>query len=334
MKTKISIKEIAAQADVSIATVSRVVNQKGGYSAETEQLVKRVIKESGYTPNLMAKGLRTSQNAIIGILIPDIANEYFSSLVLELQKEFFQNGYLTMVCNSDENFELEKDYLKAMVGQQVSGIVLVSGTELSLKPTGIPTVYVGRKPRGSSGNERDIVFIESDNIEGGYLATKELLDKGCKKIAFLTDILRGSSKVERFQGYCSALMEAGIEMNPSMVLKVDKIEEEKAKEVVNQALTGGIRMDGIVCATDILAIGAITALEERGVFVPEEIKVTGFDDISASRYFRVPITTVHQYNDKMAKAISEMLMCLMKGEKIVDNRKIIPVSLIQRKSSE
>ena len=334
MKDKISITEIAAMANVSIATVSRVINHKGGYSAETEELVKQVIRQNGYTPNMMAKGLRTNRNAIIGILIPDITNEYFSGLVLALQNEFFKNGYLTMVCNSNETHSLEKSYIEALSSQKVSGIVLVSGAEIKLRPIGIPTVYVGRKPRGSVGIGKDIVFVESDNSEGGYFATKELLDKGCKNIAFLTDVLRGSSKIERYQGYCNALMEAGIELNPSLVLKVDRVSEDAAKAAIFKTLDQDISIDGVMCVTDILAIGTIMALEERQICVPEEIKVTGFDDVSASRYFHTPVTTIHQYNDKMAETVSDMLFRLIEGEKIDDNHAVIPVALIKRKSTE
>lgn len=334
MKDKISIREVAAMANVSIATVSRVINHKKGYSAETGELVKEIIRQKGYTPNMMAKGLRTNRNAIVGVLVPDIANEYFSGLVLALQNAFFKNGYLTMVCNSNETPDLEKSYLEALSGQKVSGIVLVSGAEANLKPLGIPTVYVGRKPRGSTGISKNIVFVESDNSEGGYLATRELLDKGCKNIVFLTDVLRGSSKMERYQGYCNALMEAGIELNPALILKAEHVSENAAKSAIFRVLDQGLPVDGVMCATDILAIGTIMALEERQIRVPEDIKVTGFDDISASRYFRTPVTTIHQYNDQMAETVSDLLLSLIEGEKMKDNYKVIPVTLKKRKSTE
>lgn len=332
MRNHISIKEIAALADVSVATVSRVMNHKGGYSAETEEKVRKIIKEHRYTPNMVAKGLRTNKNPIIGILVPDIVNEHFSKLVLELQNVLFANGYLTMVCNSNESGELEKQHLKAMIGQNVSGIVLISGAGGNLRSEGIPTVYVDRRPQADAGT--DIIFVESDNIEGGYRATKELIEKGCRKIAFVTDLLRESSKVARYQGYCNALLEAGIELNPSMVLKVERVTVEAAYEVITENLDHGMNIDGVMCTTDMLAIGTVLALEERGIRVPKEVKVTGYDDISASRLFRVPITTVHQYTDEMAKLVSELMLQLIDGENVAEKKYSVPVSLIKRKSTE
>lgn len=334
MGKNISIKEIALLSGVSIATVSRVVNQKGGYSPQTEQIVKEMIEKCGYTPNLVAKGLRTNKNPVIGILVPDIANEYFSRLILELQNVFFANGYLTMVCNSNESRELEEQYLKAMAGQNVSGIVLVSGTEAGLRPKGIPAVYVGRKPRGMRKLDGNIVFVESDNVTGGYLAARELIDKGSRHIMFITDVLKGSSKLERYQGYCNALLEAGIELNLSLVLKVDKVSAEDGYRAIEKALDKGMQMDGVMCVTDMLAIGAVMALQERGIRVPEDVKVTGFDDISSSRYFRVPLTTVHQYTDKMAEVVSKELLQLIEKQEVPVKEQVIPVSLIKRESTQ
>ena len=331
MKHNISIKEIAALSGVSIATVSRVINQLGGYSEETEARVKNIIEQYQYTPNLVAKGLREMKSPTIGILVPDITNEHFSKIVLELQNFFYEHGYLTLIFNSNESKELEKKYLRSLAGQRVSGIVLFSGIETNLKPKGIPAVYVGREPHTDA--DEDIVFIESNDLEGGYLATQELIDKGCKRIAFLTDNLKGSSKAARYQGYCSALTEAGLKVDRALVFNSGSTSPEAAGSQITKEIAQGLEFDGLVCVNDMLAVGSIDALQKMNIRIPEDVKVTGYDDISLSGYYKIPVTTVHQYTDKIAEMVSDALLKLIEGETIRREKYTIPVTLIRRESS-
>lgn len=329
---KLSIKQIAELAGVSVATISRVMNQKGGYTTETEQKVLSVIKEHHYIPNLVAKGLRTNMTRIIGLIVPDIVNEFFAKMVLDIQMELFQYGYLTMVCNVNESDKLEHQLVKALVAQNISGLILISGRTRKMTVKNLPTIYIDRRP-----NEEEIqdnmVIIESDNVSGGYLATKELIDCKCKKIGFITDYIGESSKITRYEGYCKAIMEAKLSINPSLTLKVETVSVEDAFNVVIKGMDMGLEVDGIVCSTDLLAIGAILALKSRGYRVPEDIKVTGFDDVSIASLFQPSITTIHQYSDKMAKLVSDLMVELIDGNVIEEKHRIVPVTLVKREST-
>lgn len=333
MKNKISIKQIAEIADVSVATVSRVLNGNGGYSALTEQRVRDVIETYQYVPNLVAKGLRKNRTQIIGIIVPDIANEYYGRLLIELQSELFNNGYLIMVCNINESAELEKEYVQAFVAQNVSGIILISSETDATQLQGIPTVYVDRRLRREEKNE-NVIFVESDNFQGGYLATKKMIERRCKKIVFITDMLEESSKVNRYEGYLKALEEAGIEKEDKLVIKVKQVTLDEAFVSVTQVLSSNPDIDGIVCATDILAIGATLAIQSVGKKVPEDIKVTGYDDISMTTLFKPSITTVHQHTDKMAELVTKLLLQLIQNEPVSKKHYVVPISFVERQSTQ
>nr|WP_288556738.1 LacI family DNA-binding transcriptional regulator [uncultured Mediterraneibacter sp.] len=331
MSSSVSIKEIAELAGVSIATVSRVVNQKGGYSAATEERVRSIIQKTCYAQGAIARGAQNEKKAVIGLMVPDILNEHFTEMTLEIQKALSRKGYLTMICNWDESLELEKKYLEMMIQQQVSGLILVSGADGNLDTKGIPTVYVDRRPEEEVSDGH--VFVESDNPYGGYLATRELIRQGCKKIVFLTDMQQESSKITRYQGYCRALTEAGLELNPSLILQVERIDIDVAREVITDALKRGLMFDGIMCTTDILAVASEVAVEKYGLRVPEDIKITGYDDTPITSLLRIPITSVNQNRSRLAEKATDLLSAMIEGKEIENGRYVVPVNLVERKST-
>lgn len=333
MSKNLSIKQVAQLAGVSVATISRVINQNGGYSVETERKVKQVIKEHNYVPNSVAKGLRTSKTPIVGIIVPDIANEYYAKIVLNLQIELFEYNYLTMVCNVNESNDLERKHIRALVAQNVSGIILISVTNDHTDTQNIPTVYLDRRP-SKDPKRNSQVFVESDNCQGGYLATKELIDKGCRRIAFITDILGQSSKIDRYEGYCKAMTQAGLLIDPAMVMNVRTVSIDDAFKITTQNMEIGLKFDGIVCTTDLIAIGAILAVKAFGKKVPEDIMVTGFDDISITALFEPSVTTIHQHGHKMAKLAAKLMIDLINDKEIQNKHCIMPVDLIKRQSTK
>lgn len=331
MNKKMSIREIAEICEVSTATISRVINQKGGYSKETADKIMDAIEKYGYTPNLIAKGLRTQKTPIIGVIVPDIVNPFYSKMILELQLELFRAGYLTMVCNVNESAELEKQQVQALLAQKISGLFLISGRTRKIRLKELPVIYIDRVP--SEEEKERYIVIESDNKSGGYMATKELISQGCKRIAFMTDKIGESTKTKRYEGYCKAILEAGLFLDPSMTMRVDTVTISEGQRVVKKAMEEGVRFDGIVCATDDMAIGAIQGIKERGLRVPEDIKITGFDDIELTSLVSPSVTTIHQYNDKMAYYAAENMIKLLNGEEVEKKHILIPVDMIVRESS-
>lgn len=325
---KISIKKISELSGVSVATVSRIINKKGKYSKQTEEKVLKIIQEQHYIPNLIARSLRTKTTSIVGIIVPDITNEYFAKIVLHIQKELFLKNYSTIICNTDEQLQLERQHLDILSAQNVSGIIMVGQPAHGSKKNKIPCVYIDRKPRVS--NAKDYVLIISDNIRGGYLAGKELIQKGCKKIATIMDMREYALGHERYKGFCLSLEEYSIPQNDELLFPIQTVNFQNGEMAMKQLLTQHPDIDGVFCYTDWVALGAIKAIQDMSFLVPRDIKVVGFDDISVSELAQIPLTTVHQNTSQMAKEAVDALIHLIQKIEVKQPIKKLPVKLIQR----
>lgn len=330
MQKKDSIVDIAKKAKVSIATVSRVINGNKGYSEDTKQRVLAAIKENGYRPNGNAVCLRTLKSYCIGVIVPDITNEFFASIVRELEDFFISKNYTLLICDSNENVEKEDVLLENLIDRDVDAIIYISGQEIigNIKNiSNIPVVYIDRRPRNV-----DIVIL-SDNETGGYLATKELINKGCKRIVLARDSRNVSTVIERKKGYLRALKEANIEYDMSLELFSSPIYEESKQKTETVLRRNGLFFDGAFCTCDMMALGFVHGLNSEGYSVPSDVKVVGFDDVSASRFCYPPITTVAQDTTQIALNTGKVVLNLLeKGEgksKVVK----IPVSLKIRGST-
>lgn len=330
MGRRYSMQEVAKAAGVSIATVSRVLNRSGSYSEETEAAVIEAARELGYLGDEERRP-QIEKRPVIGILVPDITNEYFAEIILELQRSLFENGFLVMVCNVDESKALAHQYIDALISQGVSALVVICGYRWEIDLTEIPVIFIDRSPDAKG---QEAVVIESDNFRGGYLAARELVLGGCKKIAFLTDSLEMSSKRARYKGYCRALERAGIVPDPVLITEVGQKDTVEVKKIIKKRFEDGWDVDGIMCTIDGLAVGAVQGIQAFGRRVPEDVKVTGFDDVSITQMMEPGITTIHQNGELMAQKATEFLMELLQGREIEKKHYIVPVTISCRKSTQ
>lgn len=330
MKEKLSVKDIAKLAGVSVATVSRVLNQNGRFSAETEARILKIIEENNYQPNMLARGLRTSKVSVIGIIVPDITNDFFAQITLALQNTLFDYGYSTIICNTNEVESVENRHREMLQAQQVSGLVCISGayngkgTQLS-----VPTVFIDREPLAHLG-EKQSVLIESNNEQGGRQATMELIKKGCKKLAILRFKETISSHRGRYEGFKACLEENNLEFNPALMRKVKTVSMASAQEAVEDLLATGEEIDGMFCTADILALGALKALQAHDIAVPETVKLAGFDDSSYSRFAFPEITTVRQSVETFGSLAAETLIAMIDGKPLKKHYYQLPTQLIVR----
>ena len=332
VKGKLSIKDIAKRAGVSIATVSRVLNKNGRYSRETEEKILKIIEESGYRRNVNAKSLRTKKTQTIGVIVPDITNEFFAKIIQSVERNAMKYDYSVFVCNTDEDEARERMQVKNLLEKFVDGIIYISGKTKSGEEVeeniGIPVVYIDRYISASK------MYVQSDNKEGGYLATKELLSAGCKNIMIIKDFRQISSIISRYEGYKMALKEAGKSVDENLIHNVDHVNYEEAKKGVLEKINSGIKFDGIFATNDWMAIGAISALREKKIKIPEEVKIVGFDNMSISEITSPSITTIHQDSEKLGEYATEILMgIILKDETDVKNISV-PVKLVKRNSTK
>ncbi len=330
-KKNISIKELAAISDVSIATVSRIINKKGGYSKETEEKVLKLIKNYDYKQNVNARSLRTKKSQTIGVIVPDISNEFFAKIIQAIERSAIKYNYSVFVCNTDENVEIEKRHLNNLMSQFVDGIIYVGGDiklNEELKKLDLPIIYIDRYV-----DDKD-VYIESDNFKGGYFAGEELIGKGCKKIAIIKDIREISSANKRYLGILKAMKDYNIPVNKNRICNIKNVGYKEAYEKTLELLDTGEIFDGVFATNDTMALGVMMALNERRIKIPEEVKLVGFDNISITEMVGIPITTINQNKQKMGELAVKLLMNkILLIEDEIKNIKI-PVNLIRRKSTE
>lgn len=328
----ISMSDISKMAGVSVATVSRIINQNGRYSAETERKVRAIIEKYNYTPNMAAKGLKTRRSNFVGIIVPDITNEFFAQIIQEIQNGLRTQGYMTFVCNTGEDEMVEQQYISMLGAVNLAGLIFVSGNTRTVENglQNLPAIYIDRAPEVDN---REALVVESDNYGGAKLAVQELVQKGCRRIAFIDSSKVISSYSFRYSGYRDQLMLAGLEAPENLHLRVKEISFHEARRAVEQLLDSGEEFDGIFCASDWLALGAIAALEGRGLGVPEQVKVVGFDDISVAGLIAKPLTTIHQQTDVLGRTAAEEILRLIGGEPIKAQRIQIGVSLVSRKTT-
>ncbi len=330
---KISIKDIADMAGVSIATVSRIINENGRYSVETEARVRKIMNEYDYQPNLVARGLRTKKVNTIGIIIPDITNEFFAKISLELQMGLFREGFASIICNTNEVGVIENQYIKMLNAQQVSGVIYISGNyEEERELLTIPAVYIDRKPRGGKTKTQSVI-IESDNRQGGYLATKCLIDSNAKQIACISLASKVSTHEDRVDGCKMALQEFGLPCSEQYFATVSKTTISEACQAVDSLLVKNSKIDGIFCTSDAIAAGVMKYLETKRVKVPLEMRIVGYDDTALSQSTRIPITTIRQPIEKMGHLGVENILAMIAQEKIVRKEYKLPVTLVERKTT-
>lgn len=333
-KKEISIRDISRLSGVSIATVSRVINNNGHYSKETERRVLEIIEAYHYAPNLTARRLRTREQNFVAIIVPDITNEFFARICQQLQEGLRANGYLALLCNTAENMETQQQYLNMLGIVNLAGIIYVAGnsdidSEYSNKR--IPSIYIDRTPH-EQALEHSVV-VDSDNYGGAVMSVKLLHEKGCRRIIMMRSISPISTHDSRQKGFVDEMERCGLAVSPEQIVKVDDVNFEIARQKTIELIQAGNVFDGVFCATDWLASGVVAALDELKIDVPGQVKVIGFDDISIARLSAKPITTIHQDIELISKTAVEQIIRIISGEETDIHHLQIDVSLVQRKTT-
>lgn len=309
-----SIKDVAREAGVSIATVSRVLNDIDVVNEETKKRVLDAIKKLGYRPNIVARSLKTQRTKTIGILIPDISNQVYPEVVRGAEDVANIYDYNVILCNSDFDLEKEKEYLRVLKEKMVDGVIYMSSSlneEILnlINELTINTVLVETKDR-----EGTLPSVTIDNVKAAYDSTKHLIEKGCKNIAFIgTKKESENAWSKRYDGYKKALIEANIELKDDLTY-FKNLKVSSGAEGIKTILDNGNKIDGIVCASDEIAMGVINELREREISVPNEVKVVGFNDIYAASIFYPSITTVSQPMYDMGSVAMRMLIKMLNNK--------------------
>lgn len=328
---KVTLKDIAKKADVSVATVSLVINNKDGrIPDETREKVKEIAKELNYVPNYSARSLVLQRSNSIGLIIPDLMNPYFSTLAKTAVAELREEGYVCIILDSDGLYDKDMELLDYLKSRNVDGILYTMSNESykyedkvvkKLEELNIPIVFLDRNIEG-------FPTVTFDNIHGGYIATKSLLDAGHKNIGVITGPLFSRSGLNRYQGYKKALEESGIEFDEDKVIEGDynfSSGYDNAEHFINKDI------NAIVAANDMSAFGFIKKAKEKGYYAGRNYSIVGYDNLDITEVMDVSLSSVNQDIETLAKIGTTMLLSLI-NEEVISEYEIIKPTLVERES--
>lgn len=330
----ITIKDIAKIANVSIATVSRVINHKAeGISEETRQRILQIVKENNYTPNRIARSMITKTTRTIGLIIPDIRNPFFTELVRGVEDVARRSQYTVFLCNGDREIQKTTEYLTLMKENSADGILLTV-SDLVINPQlqktveklDIPVVLIDR-------NEKDLklsgVFI--DNVKAGYEATRHLLSLSHTQIGCITGPKDNKNSNDRLQGYLTALQESGIESKPEWIIHSD-FEIEGGYHAAKQLISDR-NVTAIFAFNDLIAFGVYQAAEELGLTLPRDLSVIGFDDLHYNQLLKPKLTTIRQPIYQIGEMATEFLLKEIQERRRVRVETYLDIELMVREST-
>ncbi len=318
-----TIKDVAKLAGVSVATVSRVLNDVNyPVSMELKEKVRSAVRTLGYVPNSAARNLRQEVSRDIGLVIPNISNPFYLQSLQGINEVLSKNDYSVILYNTARKPDQERNYLRQLYERQVKGVILSSvddNADIIKEYTqkGMRFVLLDQKIAGLESTE-----INFDSRAGMRMATEHLVSKGHKKIAFATLPMTRWTRKEMFQGYTDALAIAGItydakllyERLPKNVQPNDDFELQAGKEIAERFLEDGCPATAIVCINDMLAIGLIKTLRRKGIRVPEDVSVFGFDDIPFAEICEPALSTVRYPAIEAGRLAAMMLLENIDGD--------------------
>ncbi|TDV53436.1 LacI family transcriptional regulator [Pseudomonas helmanticensis] len=326
-----TIKDVAALAGISYTTVSHVVNNTRPVSQEVRLKVEAAIKSLDYVPSAVARSLKAKTTATIGLLVPNSLNPYFAELARGIEDYCERNGYCVILCNSDDNPDKQRSYLRVLLEKRIDGLIVASaggdsGLAQGLAGVKTPMVIVDR---GLDGVDADLVRI--DHEYGAYLATRHLLELGHRDIATIGGPASTSVAQMRLAGYCRALKEAGVEVRQERMLESDFTSTGGYNAAAT--LLESNPPSAIFAGNDMIGIGVLRAAAERNVRVPSELSVIGFDDIQMSRYVYPALTTVGQSILQLGEMAAEVLLRRIASPNLGTDQRIVTPSIVLREST-
>lgn len=287
---RVTIKDVARSAGVSISTVSKALNNSPEIPEDTKAKVLEKAKKLGYAPNQIARSLRTENSKVIGLIVPDSSNLYYAELLKGVQDMVGSQGYAVIVGNTNEDEQLEMEQIEAFCSLQVAGILAAPVNELNYTSLSVPLVFVSR----CSEKYRDrYSYTITNDYKGACLATEYLIRHGKSDIYFLSGPAKISIAAERKQGYCHTLRENGIAYNPSYVIN-DNLTMQDGYDQFVYIHTMNPGKKGFFCSSDNVAIGVLAGAREAGLQIPEEIGIVGYDNIEILQFLDYPLTTISQ----------------------------------------
>ena len=309
----VRMKDIARDLGVSVITVSKALRNHSDISAETRARVLKRVKELDYRPNLAARALVTGRTHMMGLVVPELVHTFFSEIARGLAGALRNSGYTLVISSSEQDPELERQAVEQLVARRVDALLVASAqwtveSFRRVEEAGIPYVLVDRSFSGLAAN-----FVGVNDEQVGRIATEHLIEVGCRRIAHISAPWL-SPVLGRLEGYKKALAHHGLPIRPDYVLNTKKVSElgdAAGYDAVKKLLQLNPRPDGIFCYNDTVAMGAMNAVLDAGLHIPDQIAVVGCGNLHFSSFLRVPLTSVDQQSTNIGQRAAKLALSLV-----------------------
>jgi len=330
----VRLKDIARHLGVSVMTVSKALRDAPDVSAATRAKIKSLAQQIGYVPDSSAQGLRLKTTKLFGLVIPSITNPVFARIVFAIEERAHELGYDVLLAHSLNKPEREEHCVRRLLSRRVDGLFISPVYRFEAEARIYQEILARKTPVVLLGPPapfcKNFPSVEVEELIASQNATQHLLKLGHKRIAYFTGPATAPWAHERFNGYRRALREAGLEVDDKLVFQSGSTIEDGTSAAL-QMLNESCNATAVQAVNDLVAIGCANALLSQGLKIPEDISVVGYGNILTAENFRVPLTTVRQPKFRLGMAAVEMMMGLVRGEKVQPRR--LTAELIERKSA-
>lgn len=331
---RVTMRQVAERAGVSAMTVSRVINESPRVSEEARTRVESAIAELGYVPNRLASGLIRRKTGAIGLIVPDVANPFFTLVVRGAEEVAWRAGYHVILCNTQGNLERERGYLEDMLAFQVEGLLIVPVSDRSrpslrvLKKNDVPFVLIDRSIAGHEGD-----LVQGDSVGGARRLVEHLITLGHRHIGMITEASEVSTARDRLQGYKDALAARHIEFRRELIVEASAIDVGAAHDATLRLLNLDDPPTAIFSVNNIAVVGVVEAARERGLEIPRDLALVCFDDIEHASRFLPFLTVMSQPAETFGTIATQLLLDRLAGQASERRRLVVlPADFIVRES--
>jgi len=333
MTAQVTMRQIAERAQVSIGTVSHVINETAIVRPKLRERVLDAIRSMGYQPSALAQGLRKNRTNMLGMVIPDITNPFFPGVVRGVEDVAYKRSFRVILCNADNDPAKEASYVRELRSYHIAGLLIIpaAGADIvghlrAYASASVPVVCIDRVPDGWKG---DAVLVA--NAEGAYLATRHLIQMGHKRLAVITGPLKLTNATERLKGFTRALDEAHIEIEPEFVQEA-RFDTESGYQAAFRLLRMLPRPTAIFACNDLMAFGVLQAARELRLRCPEDLSIAGFDSLEFTKLTDPSLTSVYQPGYQLGATAARLLLQRVDGLRSAPKKVLLPTELKTRNS--
>lgn len=309
-KHRTTLKDIAEELGITVTTVSKALKDYPDISQDTKKKVNKLAEKLNYQPDSQAVALRGKGSNTIGLIIPEIVHFFFSNVIKGIMNYSEEKGYRLLITLSNNSLEMEKKQINLLFGTKVDGVLVSLANETKntkhfkvFEDYDVPLVMFDKVDEQFNCNK-----VTIDDSQGGYEATKHLIEKGCKRIAHIRGPKNPLNSKGRFDGYKKALLENDIPFDSTLVKECTDVTFEEGYQFGQELVSGKTRPDGIFTVTDQVGVGAMNAIKDAGFSVPDDIKIVGFSDSQIAQVSHPPLSTIHQPGYEIGETAVKLLI--------------------------